>query len=452
MKHKRIPYFLYIFIPLFLIVVAHTAPGFAKVFDPVSFYLKNGLHIVVVSDRRAPAVSHMLWYKVGSADDPKGKSGLAHFVEHLMFKGTKRYKPGQASKIISKNGGNENAFTSYDYTAYYQVVAPENLALVMDIEADRMKNLVLDEASVMAERDVVLEERNTRTDNSDPARMRELVSNTMFLTYPYRIPIIGWRHEIEKLDKTAALEFYRKWYSPNNAVLIVAGDVNPTEVKKLAEKYYGSISPGPKIKRNRVQEPPHVAGRRVLMESVQVGLAQLTRRYLAPSYQYDRIKHAYPLQLLSNILGSGTSSRLYQELVVKKKLAVSAGAWYSPDNLGPSVFGFYASPKNSVHISEVENAIDNEILRVVNDGITESELEQSKTRLRRSAIFARDSVTAPARIIGSLLLAGQTLEQIEAWPEKINEVTAKEVKEAAQYVFDSRKSVTAILNPKKKTQ
>ena len=169
-------------------------------------------------------------------------------------------------------------------------MAPEKLALVMDIEADRMKNLVLDEASVMAERDVVLEERNTRTDNSDPARMRELVSNTMFLTYPYRIPIIGWRHEIEKLDKTAALEFYRKWYSPNNAVLIVAGDVNPNEVKKLAEKYYGPISPGPEIKRNRVQEPPHVAGRRVLMESVQVGLAQLTRRYLAPSYQYDRIK------------------------------------------------------------------------------------------------------------------------------------------------------------------
>ena len=188
------------------------------------------------------------------------------------------------------------------------------------------------------------------------------------------------------------------------------------------------------------------------MESVQVGLTQVTRRYLAPSYQYDRSKHAYPLQLLSYILGNGTSSRLYQELVVKKKLAVSAGAWYSPDKIGPSVFGFYASPKNSVHISEVENAIDNEILRVVNDGITEPELEQSKTRLRRSAIFARDSVTAPARIIGSLLLAGQTLEQIEAWPEKINEVTAKEVKEAAQYVFDSRKSVTAILNPKKKTQ
>ena len=450
MKSCRYHNFVSVVFLSILIALPQANSSFAKVFDPISFTLNNGLQVIVVSDHRAPAVAHMLWYKVGSADDPQGKSGLAHFLEHLMFKGTRKYGPGQASKIIAKNGGSENAFTGYDYTAYYQIVTPDNLALVMDIESDRMSNLVLDEASVQAERDVVLEERNTRTENSDQAKMRELVTSTMFLAYPYRIPIIGWKHEIKRLDGASALEFYRKWYVPNNAVLIVAGDVYPNDVRKLAERYYGPIARGPEVKRNRVQEPPHVAGRRILMASSQVGLAQFTRRYLAPSYQFDRVEYAYPLQLLSDILGNSTSSRLYQELVVNKKLAVSVGAWYSPANLGPSVFGVYASPKSNVSIAELEDAIDNEIQRILDYGVTEIELEKSKTRLRRSAVFARDSVTAPARIIGNLLLSGQKLGQIEAWPENIAAVTRREIKNAAEYVFKLRQSVTAILTPKNK--
>jgi zinc protease len=211
---------------LFLVTVSlltiYVKSATGEVFSPKSFDLKNGLKVVVVEDHRAPVVTHMVWYKVGSADEPVGQSGIAHFLEHLMFKGTKRFKPGEASKIISKNGGNENAFTSFDYTAFYQTVAPGKLELVMDIEADRMQNLQLEDKDVIAERDVVLEERRTRTDNSDAALFREQIAAAMYLNYPYRIPIIGWADEIRALTKEMALKFYERWYSPNNAILVVA--------------------------------------------------------------------------------------------------------------------------------------------------------------------------------------------------------------------------------------
>ena len=292
-----------------------------EVFSPESFNLENGLKVVVVEDHRAPVVTHMVWYKVGSADEPVGQSGIAHFLEHLMFKGTKRFKPGEASKIISKNGGNENAFTSFDYTAFYQTVAPDKLELVMDIEADRMQNLQLEEKDVIAERDVVLEERRTRTDNSDAALFREQIAAAMYLNYPYRIPIIGWADEIRALTKEMALKFYERWYSPNNAILIVAGAVDPGEVRRLATKYYGAIPAKNLISRNRVEEPLQIAARRLTMESKQVGQASWSRRYSAPSYRYGETKHAFALQVLNAIIGGGTTSRLYQSLVVDKSLA-----------------------------------------------------------------------------------------------------------------------------------
>ncbi len=429
-----------------LLVLIPTAQ--AGVFDPAHFTLENGLEVVVVSDHRAPVVTHMVWYRVGSADEPRGKSGIAHFLEHLMFKGTDTLGPGEASKIIAKIGGNENAFTSYDYTAYYQTVAPEKLATVMEIEADRMVNLKLDPKHVLSERDVILEERRTRIDNSDAAKFREQINAAMYLAYPYRIPVIGWAHEMRQLSPEDAITFYRRWYAPNNAIVVVAGDVTAETVRGLAERYYGRISKRPIAKRNRVEEPPQVAPRRLSMTSAQVGQAQVSRRYLAPSHGHGETAQVNALDLLTEILGGGTTSRLYRSLVVTQKVAVSAGSWYGGDNIGPSTFGFYASPAQGQTVEDVEAAIDTEINALLETGVTAPELAAAIKRLTRSAIFARDSVTAPARIIGAALSAGQSIAEIESWPERIAAVTSEDVIKAARATFKIDQSVTSTLLPK----
>ncbi|MDC1427575.1 insulinase family protein [Rhodospirillaceae bacterium] len=435
-----------VFAPLWLYVLPNSA--ISEVFSPKSFVLNNGLTVVVVEDYRAPVVTHMVWYKVGSADEPTGASGIAHFLEHLMFKGTKRFKPGEASKIIAKNGGNENAFTSYDYTAFYQTVSPDKLSVVMDIESDRMQNLQLSDNDILAERDVVLEERRTRTDNSDAALFREQVNAAMYLTYPYRVPIIGWANEIKRLNKEMALTFYDRWYAPNNAILVVAGAVAGEDVKELAEIYYGVIPKKQLEQRRRVQEPPQIAARRLTMDSEQVGQASWSRRYRAPSYKYGKTHHTYALQVLNKIIGGGTTSRLYHSLVVENNLAVSAGSWYRAENIGPSVFGFYASPQDGISIEKLENGVDSVINSVVNGGVSQEEVDDAKTQLQRSAVFAKDSVTAPARTIGSALAMGRSIQDIESWPDKVSEVTRDDVIAAAKWVLQIRHSLTAVLLPK----
>lgn len=422
-------------------------PARAAVFEPTHFTLDNGLEVVVVSDHRAPVVTHMVWYRVGSADEPRGKSGIAHFLEHLMFKGTDKLGPGEASRIIARIGGNENAFTSYDYTAYYQTVAPARLEIVMEIEADRMVNLKLAQDHVLAERDVILEERRTRTDNSDAAKFREQVNAATYLAYPYRIPIIGWEHEIRQLDQDDAIAFYKRWYAPNNAILIVAGDVTADTVRTLAEMHYGPVPRREIEPRSRVDEPPHLAPRRLSMTSAQVGQARFARRYLAPSHGYGAREHKLALEVLTEILGGGTTSRLYRSLVVEGKLAVSAGSWYGGDDIGPSTFGFYGSPAEGKTVEDVEAAIDSDIEELLKDGVSEDEVASAIKRLTRSAIFARDSVTAPARIIGAALASGLSIEDIESWPERIATVTADDVLAAARAVLKPERSVTSILLP-----
>ncbi len=423
------------------------APGRAAVFDPVHFTLDNGLEVVVVSDHRAPVITHMVWYRVGAADEPPGKSGIAHFLEHLMFKGTDKLGPGEASRIIARIGGNENAFTNQDYTAYYQTVAPDKLETVMEIEADRMVNLKLTREHVDSERDVILEERRTRTDNSDAAKFGEQVDAALYLAYPYRIPTIGWEHEMRRLSQDDAIAFYKRWYAPNNAILIVAGDVTAETVRKLAEKHYGPVPSRQIAKRDRVDEPPQLAERRLSMTSAQVGQARFARRYIAPSHGYGASEHQLALDVLTEILGGGTTSRLYRSLVFDAKIAVSAGSWYDGSDIGPSVFGFYASPGEGRTVGEVEAAIDAEIAKLLRDGVTAEEVASAIKRLTRSAIFARDSVTAPARIIGAALASGLTIQEIESWPERIAAVTADDVTKAARAVLKTEQSVTSILLP-----
>ncbi|MEE8394286.1 MAG: pitrilysin family protein, partial [Rhodospirillales bacterium] len=364
---------------LLLAVSGRTADG--GVFNPQTFELANGMQVVVVPNHRVPVVTHMVWYKAGSADDPPGKSGIAHLLEHLMFKGTNKLKPGEFSEILARNGGQENAFTSRDYTAYYQSVAVDRLELVMEMEADRMTNLVLGGEDVETEKRVILEERRQRTDNNPGSILAEHLSAALFLNHPYRRPIIGWQHEIEGLTLADALSFYRRWYAPNNAILTVAGDITAEELRPLAEKYYGRIPSVPAVARSRPTEPPHRAARQVVLSDERVRQPTWSRTFLAPSYTHGAAEHAYPLEVLSEILGGGATTRLYRTLVVERKLAISAGASYSPDSLGPTGFAFYASPQTGVSVDRIEREMELEIARLLKDGVSREELDRAKRGL-----------------------------------------------------------------------
>lgn len=416
--------------------------------DVSSFHLENGLEVVVIPDHRAPVVTHMLWYHVGSADEEPGKSGIAHFFEHLMFKATKTYPAGEFSRKVAEIGGQENAFTSYDYTAFYQQLAPQALEMAMTYEADRMENLILNDEVVKTERDVVLEERRSRVDSNPSSLLSEEVNATLYQNHPYRMPVIGWLHEMEKLNLTDALAFYQKYYTPNNATLVVSGDVDSATVKALAEKIYGKVprraEPG---KRERPQEPEQNTKRTVSLADPRVSQPSFQKMWLAPSYTNAKPGEAEALDLLSEILGGSARSRIYQALVVKDGSAASAGAYYQGSSLDDGSFGVYGSPRGDATLKDVENGIDAQVARIIKDGVTEDELEKARNRFLKSVIFARDSQTGMARIYGSTLSTGQTIKDIEEWPDRIKAVKVQDIQDVAKrYLVDSR-SVTSYLMP-----
>ncbi len=432
-----------------LALSAVTAPAPAAVFNPETFTLANGMQVVVITNRRAPIISHWVWYKVGAADDPAGKSGIAHFFEHLMFKGTKTLAPGEFSKIIARNGGRDNAFTAQDYTAYFQKIARDRLELVMRMEADRMVNLILGDAEVLPERQVVLEERRSRTDNDPSSQFSEQMTAAQFLAHPYGRPIIGWAHEIAELDTADALAFYRRYYAPNNAILIVAGDVTAKQLRPLAEKYFGVIPARPVPPRMRPQEPPQLAARRVTMLSPRVREPSWSRSYLAPSQNRGETRHAYPLLVLTEIFGGGMTSRLFKSLVVEQKLATSAGTYYDDVNVDHSRFYISATPRIGTSLEDLEAAVDAEIKRLLEGGVTADEVRRAKARSHAEAIYARDSLYRAVRAFGSALTAGISVAEVEAWPERIDAVTVEQVNAAARHVLKARGSVTGILKPEK---
>jgi zinc protease len=423
------------------------APSGEGVFNPETFTLPNGMQVVVVNNPRVPVLTHMVWYKVGAADEEEGKSGIAHFLEHLMFKGTDELAPGEFSRIVARNGGRDNAFTSWDYTAYFQNVASDRLELVMKMEADRMADLQLTDEAVLPERDVVREERRQRTDNEPGSRLSEQVNATLFVHHPYGRPIIGWDAEVSRLDREDAQGFYKKWYAPNNAVLVVAGDVTAEALRPLAEKYYGAIPAREVPERRRVDEPPLEAERRVILRDPEVRQPAYRKLFLAPSYRRGETRHAYPLQVLSEILGGGATSRLYRELTVEKRLATGAASGYSPTSYDLSVFGLYASPTPETPVEELEEALNGVVAELLDKGVTAEEVETAKKRLEREAIFARDSLQGPAQTFGATLATGGTVEEVETWPERIAAVTVEEVNEAARAVLGQSGFVVGLLLP-----
>ena len=413
--------------------------------DVTHFVLGNGLEVVVIPDHRVTVVTQMVWYRVGSADEPPGKSGIAHFLEHLMFKGTEKNPAGKFSQVLATIGGQENAFTTADYTGYYQRVAREYLPLVMEFEADRMTGLVLTDANVLPELDVVLEEYNMRVANSPDARLREQVEAALFLNHPYGRPVIGWHHEIKKLNREDALAFYRHYYTPNNAIVVIAGDVTAAEVKALAEKTYGKVARRSEIgPRKRPQEPEHTAARQVTLADPRA-TPSLQRAYLAPSDSTAKPGEAEALEVLAHILGGGSNSRLQRALVEDRGLANSAGATYSGTSVDQTVFSVYATPRPHVSLSELETAMDAVIDEVAINGITPEELTRAKTRMIADAVYAKDNQATLARWYGGALATGSTVEDVKSWTEQIRAVTADSVRAAARTWLDKHHSVTGYL-------
>lgn len=423
-------------------------PAAARVFDPETFTLKNGMQVVVVNNPRAPVVSHMVWYKVGSADEEPGKSGLAHYLEHLMFKGTAKMKPSEFSRTVARNGGRDNAFTAYDYTAYFENIARDRLELVMGMEADRMVNLRLTDDIVLPERKVIQEERRQRTENEPASRLYEQLYSLLFVHHPYGTPIIGWMHEIEKLTTQDALDFYKRHYAPNNAILVVAGDITAAELKPLAEKTYGKIKPSKDIPaRVRVTEPPTEGARRITLTDDQVRQPNWMRIWKAPSYSAGEKQYASALEVLESILADGATSRLYKSLVVEQKIAAGVNLSYNPNALDLGTLSISATPAPGQDVAAVEKALDAELAKLLSGGVTDAEVASAKVRLRRDAVFARDSLQGPAYAFGVALTTGQTVADVEAWPDRIAAVTREQVEQAAKLVLGQDNHVTGILLP-----
>lgn len=398
-----------------------------------SFTLDNGLQVVVIPDRRAPVVTHMIWYKVGSADEPEGQSGVAHFLEHLMFKGTHDHPNGEFSKMVADRGGQENAFTSTDYTAYFQKVAKQHLPLMMKLEADRMENLVLSDEVVTPERDVVLEERRMRVDSEPGSRLQEALNSITFVNHPYGSPVIGWQSEIEALNKEAAIAFYDRFYTPNNAVVVIAGDVDVDAVRKLAQETYGKVArraePGERL---RPAEPPLAGERRIAVSDPRVRQESLSQIWIVPSQTTGEGRTPEALDILSYILGEGPSSRLHKALVLDQEAALSAGAYYQGSALDNGRFGLYAVPRPGYTLEDMERLIATELQKLLETGVTEEEVERARNSMVASAIYAQDSQSGLARLFGGALTTGQTIENVQTWPSQVQAVTPEDVLDAAR--------------------
>lgn len=421
---------------------ALAAPAAAE--EVTSFDLENGMQVVVIEDHRAPVAVHMVWYPAGAADEPPGASGVAHFLEHLMFKATETSPSGAFSTYVAAIGGSDNAFTSSDYTAYFQRVAAEHLPRMMEMEADRMQNLALTPEDIATERQVILEERSQRTDNNAGALAREQAMAALYLNHRYGVPIIGWRHEMETLDLADARAWYERHYAPDEAILIVAGDVEPDAVRALAEEYYGAIpSSGAPPARLRAEEPPQLAERRLVYADPRVGQPYVARSYLAPERDAGDQREAAALVYLAQLMGgSSFTSLMARALTFDEEIAVFSGASYDALSLDDTTFTLTVAPLEGVTLAEAEAAMDGVIAALLAEGIDPEQFARIKTQLSAAEIYGRDDVQGLAQLYGAALTSGLTVEDVRDWPGILQSVTAEEVMAAAERLFDIRRSVT----------
>ena len=403
---------------------------------------------MVLPSARAPIVSQVVVYKVGSADETLGQTGIAHFLEHMMFKGTWTIGPTEFSRTISRNGGRDNAYTGFDATGYYQTIAADRLELVMRMEADRMANLRIIEKELAPERQVVLEERRMRVDNVPAELLDEAAREQLFgRGRPYGMPTAGYADDVKKLGVTDLANFYRKHYAPNNAVLIVAGDTTAASVRKLAEKHYGPIAKARLEPRRRPADGGTGLPQRVIRADARVVEPDWSRDFLAPSYAMGETRHAHALLVLAQLFGGGETSRLWQAMVVDSKLALSASAGYGPTSLGLSSFEISVHPAPQSTIAAIEAAVADQMKKVLDGGVTADEVERAQNRLLASAIYSQDSLGSGPRLYGSILSTGGTIGDIDAWPQRIAAVRPEQVVAAARHVWRDEGAVTSLLSP-----
>ncbi len=433
-----------------LAVLVRIAPdAAAAVYGAESFQLSNGMEVVVIPNHRAPVVAHMVWYRAGAVDEPPGVSGIAHFLEHLMFKGTPTYPAGAINGVVARNGGDQNAFTSYEFTAYYQNIAVDRLPLMMEIEADRMRNLILSEEDVTTERDVIIEERRMRVDNQPGAVLDERLSAALWMTHRYGTPVIGWPEEMARLSRSDALTFYKRIYSPENAILVVSGDITAAKLKPLAEKTYGAIPRGGE--RYERPKPPALmpgADVRVTYRDERVRQPSVMRKYIAPSYATGDKAEVDALTVFSEIAGGGATSKLYRALVVDREIAASAGAGFDGTSASHGAMYLDVSPNPGVTIEAAEQAMDEELQKVLDGGISDDDVARAKQRMKTSLIFLKDSPLGAAQRVGAWVATGLPLADLESWDKRLDAVTADRVRSSAKSLFATAPSATGILLPK----
>lgn len=432
--------------------LADTVEAPADAWAPTTFSLDNGMEVVVIPDHRAPVVTHMVWYKVGAVDEEPGKSGIAHLFEHVMFQQTDTLAPGEFDAIVSRNGGQSNAFTSWDYTAYFERVAKEQLGTMMELEADRMVNLVIDDdpkGAFISERDVVKEERRQRIDNNPGALLQEEVLSTLWKGHPYEITVIGNMDEVAALTPEDGLNFYHEYYSPENAILVVAGDVTPQEVRALAEGTYGKVTPtGTAHGQRKWQNVPLLTEDVLLTHSDPKVRQPVWSRYYNGVSQYRTPHEAYALEVGLEVLGGGMTSRLYQSLVEQQQLAIDASsyAWTDLHDEGPAVLS--ASPAPGVSMDDLETAVMAEVQKALDEGFTEEEVVRARNKLAAQAIYARDSQSTMANVFGSTLAEGGSVEDVLSYPDDVRSITAEEAIAAVRSVFaEDRHFIEAHLLP-----
>ena len=409
--------------------------------------LDNGMRVVVREDHRAPTAVQMVWYRVGSIDEHDGVTGVAHVTEHMMFKGTPSVGAGEFNRRVAAIGGRDNAFTSTDYTAYFQQVPAAQLKTVMALEADRMRHLTLDPTGYNKEIQVIMEERRMRTDDQSTARVHEAMSAVAWQAHPYRRPIIGWMSDLEQMKVGDVRDWYRRWYVPNNAILVVVGDVSHTRVFAWARDTYGRIPARTLAERKQYEEPTQ-AGLRQLEVKAPADLPLLVMGWKAPRLaDPQKDVDPYALEMLAQILDGHEAARLPTALVREQQIAVSVDASYDAMNRGPGMFVLQASPRPGHSVAELEQAIRAALVNVARQGVTEAELTRARSQLRAAEVYKKDSVMGQAMEIGMLETLGYGWQSSSLMLDKLNAVTAADVQRVAQTYFTDEQLTIARLVP-----
>lgn len=420
--------------------------------NPFELQLANGLRVIVKEDHRAPTAAHMVWYHAGSMDETNGTTGVAHLLEHMMFKGTPTTGAGEFSRLVAAEGGRDNAFTSKDYTAYFQQVPKQKLAQMMQLEADRMRHLNLDPTEFAQESKVVMEERRLRTDDQPQSLLFEQMNAVALQAHPYRVPVIGWMNDLENMTVGDARDWYERWYVPNNAIVVVVGDVDHKEVFKLAEKYYGSLPPRA-LPARKPQDEPEQTGIRRLTVKAPAELPVVLMAYKVPVIRdVENDIDPYALEMLAAILDGHDAARFSKSLIREQRLATSAGAGYDSTSRGPGMFYLMGSPSEGRTRTELETGLRAEIARIAKDGVAAAELARAKAQLVAGVIYKLDSMFAQAMEIGQLESVGISYQLKKRMIEKLQAVSAEQVQAVAQEYFRDERLTVAELDPQPLSQ